>query len=256
MPRFLKQFLYGIFYLAIFIGIPAGIYLAFLKPAPTCTDGIRNGDEQGIDCGGVCVKACIPADILPLEAPAGMRIIPLDNTHTSFFAEVINPNVGYAATRFRYAVTVERKTGSNMLFSGTSYIYGGQVRALVFPNLELSDSDITNVKIEFSDSEWIPSSSWMRPQFRVLNIATQQDPPEGGGTLVAEGELVSDEVISFPSVEIVAVFIGRFGEVAGVSRTEVSSVSPAIPVRFTVTHPDISDVNASATRIMISALRP
>lgn len=24
------------------------------EPEPTCTDGIQNGDETGIDCGGTC----------------------------------------------------------------------------------------------------------------------------------------------------------------------------------------------------------
>jgi len=28
------------------------------EPTPTCTDGIQNGDETGIDCGGSCANAC------------------------------------------------------------------------------------------------------------------------------------------------------------------------------------------------------
>jgi hypothetical protein len=27
-------------------------------PAPTCTDGVQNGDETGVDCGGSCPDAC------------------------------------------------------------------------------------------------------------------------------------------------------------------------------------------------------
>jgi len=30
-------------------------------PAPTCTDGIQNGDETGVDCGGTSCAACPPA---------------------------------------------------------------------------------------------------------------------------------------------------------------------------------------------------
>lgn len=29
---------------------------------PTCTDGIQNGDEEGIDCGGSCPNACEPIE--------------------------------------------------------------------------------------------------------------------------------------------------------------------------------------------------
>ncbi len=30
--------------------------------APTCTDGIQNGDEEGIDCGGSCPNECTPVE--------------------------------------------------------------------------------------------------------------------------------------------------------------------------------------------------
>ena len=30
-------------------------------PAPTCSDGIQNGDETGVDCGGSCPNSCTPA---------------------------------------------------------------------------------------------------------------------------------------------------------------------------------------------------
>ena len=44
------------------IGFPAFFY--FYK-APTCFDGKRNGGEQGIDCGGSCVKLCASAFLSP-----------------------------------------------------------------------------------------------------------------------------------------------------------------------------------------------
>jgi hypothetical protein len=31
------------------------IRIFYIKPAPTCADGIKNGNEQGIDCGGPCL---------------------------------------------------------------------------------------------------------------------------------------------------------------------------------------------------------
>jgi len=37
--------------------------------APTCSDGVMNGDEQGVDCGGSSCSACIAKDNCP-SAPA------------------------------------------------------------------------------------------------------------------------------------------------------------------------------------------
>ena len=31
----------------------------FLERDETCVDGIQNQDETGIDCGGICVTACL-----------------------------------------------------------------------------------------------------------------------------------------------------------------------------------------------------
>ncbi|MEW7278729.1 GEVED domain-containing protein [Aquimarina sp. 2201CG1-2-11] len=33
-----------------------------VNPDPTCTDGIQNGDETGIDCGGVTCSPCVPTN--------------------------------------------------------------------------------------------------------------------------------------------------------------------------------------------------
>ena len=29
-----------------------------LYEAPTCSDGVQNGDEEGVDCGGACDRVC------------------------------------------------------------------------------------------------------------------------------------------------------------------------------------------------------
>lgn len=34
------------------------LYRDSIFPAPTCVDGIRNGNEQGVDCGGGCALLC------------------------------------------------------------------------------------------------------------------------------------------------------------------------------------------------------
>lgn len=49
--------------LVLLVGVPA--FFLFYK-APTCSDGKQNEGEQGIDCGGPCVKLC-PSAFLPPE---------------------------------------------------------------------------------------------------------------------------------------------------------------------------------------------
>ncbi|MBI2623098.1 MAG: hypothetical protein HYW65_00785 [Candidatus Liptonbacteria bacterium] len=259
MPRLIKQLLYGLLYFVIFIGIPVGIYFALLKPAPTCWDAVQNGTEEGIDCGGGCPRACIPATLQPLEAAGGVKVVPLGRDangffHESFLIEITNPNTEYAAQSFRYTITAETisSTATLQRLDGDAYIYAGEVRTLAFPNIIVGEHEVQSASITFSDPQWVPASLWRRPSLRVQHTATERT----DGQLVVSGELVSDDIIAFPFVEVIAVFKGRFGEVVGVSRTQLEEVAPASPRAFTVFHPDVADADLGATSITLTAVRP
>ncbi|MFA6339184.1 MAG: hypothetical protein WCW87_03970 [Candidatus Paceibacterota bacterium] len=61
-----RKFLYTTTFLiiiSIIIGVPT--YLHFKKP-PTCFDTIKNQDEEGVDCGGVCQKLCAEKQLNPV----------------------------------------------------------------------------------------------------------------------------------------------------------------------------------------------
>ncbi len=60
-----RRLIYGSSVTIVILGVAAVIgYLSFYK-APTCFDGLKNGDELGIDCGGSCVKMCASSFIQP-----------------------------------------------------------------------------------------------------------------------------------------------------------------------------------------------
>src|SRR3989338_5245710 len=50
-----KYLLGTLVFLAVLIGVPLFFYL---YETPTCTDGIHNAEEEGIDCGGSCERVC------------------------------------------------------------------------------------------------------------------------------------------------------------------------------------------------------
>lgn len=65
----------GTFFKIILFSIFIGIVFSCSKdenifvegPVPSCFDGIKNGAEEGIDCGGTCVIVCPPSDKLEGE---------------------------------------------------------------------------------------------------------------------------------------------------------------------------------------------
>ncbi|HEU4677465.1 MAG TPA: vWA domain-containing protein [Candidatus Paceibacterota bacterium] len=59
---FWRRVEYGAAFLVLCAGIGTGLYYMYGYEAPTCFDGLQNGDERNVDCGGVCQRIC-PMDI-------------------------------------------------------------------------------------------------------------------------------------------------------------------------------------------------
>ncbi len=66
-------FAFGALVVAVALGV--GGYFAFFYRAPSCTDGVQNGDEVGVDCDGSCVQLCVQPPITPLWARS-VRVAP------------------------------------------------------------------------------------------------------------------------------------------------------------------------------------
>lgn len=77
--------------------VPA--FLIFYK-APTCSDGVRNGSEQGVDCGGACQRLCQSAFLPP--ALAWTRFEQVAPGLYNVAAYIVNPNTEGEATRVPY----------------------------------------------------------------------------------------------------------------------------------------------------------
>jgi len=85
----------------VVIGIP--VFYFFYK-APTCTDGIRNGNEQGVDCGGSCQKLCQTSFLAP--SLAWTRIEQIAPGLYNIAAYIVNPNIDAEALNVPYHVSL------------------------------------------------------------------------------------------------------------------------------------------------------
>jgi len=88
--RAMKQLIIGLVFVLILGGIGYGIYSG-LAPEVSCTDGIQNGKEEGVDCGSLaCGKACEPA-IMPINIISS-QFFKVGQGDYDFVAQLSNPN--------------------------------------------------------------------------------------------------------------------------------------------------------------------
>ncbi len=104
-----RQGLYLFGFLAILIvvvGIPAFFY--FYK-APTCSDGVQNGTEEGVDCGGGCPIICSFKAVEPqVHWSRLFQVVP--GLYT-VVASVENQNLSYETDNLPYTFKLRDKDG-------------------------------------------------------------------------------------------------------------------------------------------------
>ncbi len=102
-----KRQIFYAFLVLVFLGLVSSypIYYFFIKHTPTCSDGIQNEGEVGVDCGGICPRACFD-QVVPQPLVSWARVFPVSGTVYNLVAYIQNPNVSYVGTPTRYLFKV------------------------------------------------------------------------------------------------------------------------------------------------------
>lgn len=98
-----RALIIGIILVAV-LAVVGIIAFLTLHKAPSCTDGLQNEDERGVDCGGSCAYLC-SADV---AAPviSFVRDLRLPNGRTDVIAYLENPNSTAAARAVPFTITL------------------------------------------------------------------------------------------------------------------------------------------------------
>jgi hypothetical protein len=252
----MKQVVYGIFYLIVLGGLVTGIYLLFLKPAPSCFDNVQNEGEQGVDCGGPCGKVCLPSGIQPIVPIGTVGVFSPLAGHKTILAQLENANADLAASTFDYTVTLYGADGSSTVatFDGTSYAYADETKYIVLPNEPLSASTtVSRADIAISNVQWVPVSQMgTAPKFAFTNLESAAG---ANGFITVNGNITDRDVSSFGNIIIVAIFNNAAGMPIGASQTELDSLAPNATQGFSVSYPALPTIDVSATELKAYASR-
>ncbi len=227
-----RQLIFGSFavlFVLLVIGIP--VFLNFYNRVPTCADGKMNQNETGVDCGGVCERACI-LDVIPLPVTLWSRAFPVTNGYYNLVANVQNANVEYVAEPTKYIFRVYDK--DNVLI-GVREGYADVPPTKVFPIFEQGFN--AGQRIPFvTYFEFIRGVPWkkyegVKPELDIID--ERLSTPVSGPRI--EAKIVNKTINRYKKVEVVAVVYDEKGNAMAASRTFVDQLdgSATEPLIFT-----------------------
>ena len=234
MSRSLKQFIYGVFYLAVLALVLSSIYSSNFKPEPSCFDNEINQGEKGIDCGGPCV----PCEELSLREPrvtGPVQVFSLSSGETVLLAGVANSNSTYGAIvnyRFRLydrnSILIETITGEERLYpSERTYVYE--------PNVVSKIPNISSAELDFGKPEWVVASEMPYPSLVIREVDTKIG---SDGKIRVTGMVRNESPVIAQNVNIVAVLLDNvIGAELFASQTVIEKISGFEEILFVVLFP-------------------
>jgi len=214
--------IYAILFLLFFGFVFSKIYF-WIKPAPTCSDGIKNQNEEGTDCGGVCSNKCAPA------ARYDLKVISAGFVESGFpgkydlYAEVSNPNSDLGASQFQYLFKIKNSSGEQTATrEGTAIILPGETKYVIENNIE-SKTAPESVEAEIKNPVWVEFADYEKPQLKIIN-KNYNEINSGVGFGEAVGVLRNDSPFDFSAIKIKVILKDFDGKIVALNSTQINTV--------------------------------
>lgn len=233
-----KKLIIGAVYSLIFLVFLGALYFLFFYTAPVCTDGVQNGKEEGVDCGGICTNACVEkvtGEAFVLEEVA---VMPGGRDRYDILGKIHNPNDTEGASAFGY--TVELKDASGQVLatrSGKSFVLPQERKTLIEVGIE-SKTVPTEATLRITDIVWERFSGYQdKPN---INIYQKRYNQVAGGVGFGEAfGLVSNESsFDFRTLTVKVILRDSSGKALAVNSTEMRTVTSGEERDFRLVWPE------------------
>ncbi len=215
--RFLILLLIGI----VIVAIIAIVSFATFKKAPSCSDGIQNQGEAGIDCGGPCTYLCVTQEQSPTVLFT--KALSYGGGRIDVIASVENKNATAAAKNVPYRIVLYG-TGQILVqeINGTLDLPPGASVPVYVPQIFSGKQAVVGAFLEIATSSalWFPMTPNQRSVPLVSNI-TQSGTPSAPRI---EAVLSNATVAPFNNVQVVIIVHNANGDVIAASGTVLPSV--------------------------------
>lgn len=208
-------FVFFVIAIVLFIVLP--LFLFFYK-APTCGDGIQNGSETGVDCGGKCAKICSVDYLSPNVLWSRSLVVAKGIYNAGAYVE--NPNLEGGASNVHYIFKLYDKDGLIQERSGITYLPPHK-NVLVFePSIKTGERIPTRTTFEFENPiDWVK----MTQGEEFLNVASKMLSTKSK-TPRLEATIENTSVKAVGQVDVVGIIYDINDNTIGFSKTNIDSI--------------------------------
>ena len=219
-----RRFIILIIIGAVVIAFLVIVSIATFYKAPSCSDGVQNQGEAGIDCGGPCLYRCTAQEQPPTVLFT--KAIPNGEGRIDAVAEVENKNPDAAAKNVPYRITFY---GADQVLvgevSGTLDLPPSTIVPVFVPGVSSGNQTVAAAFLDIAPS----SFQWFSMPVDTRVIPTVST-PNLGGTAAApriEAVLTNTSVTALTNVQAIVLVHNSKGDVIAASAT----VLPTIPAQ-------------------------
>lgn len=193
-------------------------YQVFIDRPPTCSDGLWNGDERDIDCGGSCVRICTQDARDPVVLWARSFSISPGSYTAAAYIENRNQNALARSVRYSFQLFDEK----NILIverAGITDIPPVQATPIVETGIDVGNRTVSKTYFSFSSVPVWEKNTTPLPPLQVGNQSLASD----GSRLSAT--IYNNTVETVGRTVIVAVLFNTEGTAIAASRAVISGIN-------------------------------
>jgi Mg-chelatase subunit ChlD len=241
----------GLIIVAILLLVVLPFFL-FIYESPTCSDGLRNGEETGVDCGGSCRLLC-PAEALPPIMRWDPRIFEITPGVYSVLAYVENPNTTAEVLYTKYTFKIYDSKGILITErKGETFIPKGSTFAVFNGNFSTGERKPSRATFQFDDNLIWTRNANPLPDILITNKALSNEETAPRVEATVENR-TADRITN---IELVAIIFDSSGNAIGSSRSVIEELNPwgSEPVVFTWPRPFATQAVACSALVDVAVV--